>query len=198
MPRIKESLRVDARNSTSSGSFEGGETTPHIEDLDRIFFNSDRMYQHHLLRINFTTYDVRRSQDVINPGTLRRDIMVLANNQDPKIDHPFWFARVLGIYHVNVVYTGSGMLDYTPRRFDFLWVRWFSNMATCQLVGKNAVLTSSPSHPWRIKTHLVLLIPRMCYDVAISFLASAGEGFIPIWSHCLSVPMMPEIGLAML
>jgi hypothetical protein len=83
------------------------------------------MYQHHLLRINFTTYDVRRSQDVINPGTLRRDIMLLAHNQDAEVDHPFWYARVLGIYHVNVIYTGSDMQDYTPLRFDFLWVRWF-------------------------------------------------------------------------
>ena len=74
----------------------------------------------------------------------------------------------------------------------------FSNMAARQLGGKIAVLTRSPFHPWRIKIHLVLLIPKMCYDVATSFLASAGEGFIPIWSHCLGVPMTPEIGVVML
>jgi hypothetical protein len=51
--------------------------------------------------------------------------MLLADNQDTEVDHPFWYAQVLGIYHVNVVYTGSDMLDYTPRQFDFLWVHWF-------------------------------------------------------------------------
>jgi hypothetical protein len=85
------------------------------------------MYQHHLLRVNYTTYDVRRSQDLINPSTLRRDIMMLANDRDAENDHPFWFARVLGIYHVNAVYTDPGMLDYTSQRFDFLWVRWFQS-----------------------------------------------------------------------
>lgn len=35
------------------------------------------------------------------------------------------YARVLGAYHANVRYTGLGMLDYKPRRIDFLWVRWY-------------------------------------------------------------------------
>ena len=39
--------------------------------------------------------------------------------------HPVRYARVLGIYHVNVIYIGSGMLDYNVRCFDFLWVRWY-------------------------------------------------------------------------
>ena len=95
-----------------------------------VFFKSDCMYKHHWLRINYTTYDVRRSQDVINPGTPRRDIMVLADNEgeDTHSNHPFWYARVLGIYHVNVIYTGLGMIDYAARRFDFLWVRWFHHL----------------------------------------------------------------------
>lgn len=28
---------------------------------------------------------------------------------------------------MNVIYTGPGMLDYTPRRIDFLWVRWYDH-----------------------------------------------------------------------
>ena len=82
------------------------------------------MYKHQLLRINYTTYDVRRSQDIINPSTQRRDIMLLAEDTDDE-SHPFRYARVLGVYHVNVIYTGSGMPDYRARRLDFLWVRWF-------------------------------------------------------------------------
>lgn len=94
------------------------------DDYHHVLFKSGRMYRHQLLRINYTTYDVRRSQDIINPDTLRRDIMLLANDNDDD-SHPFRYARVLGVYHVNVVYTGSGMVDYTVRRLDFLWVRWF-------------------------------------------------------------------------
>ena len=95
-------------------------------DRNFIFFKSDRMYKHHLLRINYTTYDVRLAQDVINPRTSHCDIMVLASDDEPDAGgHRFWFARVLGIYHVNVIYTGPGVLDYSPRRLDFVWVRWF-------------------------------------------------------------------------
>ena len=52
--------------------------------------------------------------------------MVLADDAGPGAsDDSFWYARILGIYHVNVIYTGPGMTDYAPRRLDFLWVRWF-------------------------------------------------------------------------
>jgi hypothetical protein len=92
-----------------------------------LFFKSDAMYRHNIIKINYTTYDVRRSQDVVNPHTSHRDIMLLAHPEDldANANHPFLYARVLGIFHVNVVYTGPGMLDYTPRRLYFLWVRWF-------------------------------------------------------------------------
>ena len=98
-------------------------------DFNNVFLKSDRIYKHNTLRINHTTYDVRRSQDVINPRTSRRDIMLLADNSghDSHDDnHPFLYARVLGIYHVNVIYTGTKIVDYASRRLDFLWVRWFS------------------------------------------------------------------------
>jgi len=42
-------------------------------------------------------------------------------------NHPFKYARVLGVYHVNVVYVGPGMRDYQPIRMEFLWVRWYQN-----------------------------------------------------------------------
>ena len=84
------------------------------------------MYRHHLARFNYTTYDVRRAQDVINPGTAHRDIMLLANTEgNEDTTHPFLYAHVLGIYHVNVIYTGGGSVDYIARKVEFLWVRWF-------------------------------------------------------------------------
>jgi hypothetical protein len=101
------------------------------DDIARkfVFFKKDRIYHHKHNRFNFTTYDVRRGTDVINPGTSRCNIMCLAN-QTSSADgspnsHQFLYARVLGVYHANVVYTGHGMLDYEARRLDFLWVRWY-------------------------------------------------------------------------
>jgi hypothetical protein len=62
--------------------------------------------------------------------------MLLSNDGDDD-SHPFRYARVLGIYHVNVVYTGPDMLDYAARRFDFLWVRWFQYNATKPMEWSN-------------------------------------------------------------
>lgn len=76
------------------------------------------------MRINYTTYNVRRKQDMINPRTSHCNIMVLADNEDLD-DHPFLYARVIGIFHANVVYTGSQLADYTAHPYEFLWVRWF-------------------------------------------------------------------------
>jgi hypothetical protein len=101
------------------------------DERNFVLFNKDLMFRHNVARFNYTTYDVRRSQDVINPRTSHHNIMVLADYSDADCmsHHPFWYAQVLRIYHVNVVYTGPGTLDYRSRRFDFLWVRWYRNIA---------------------------------------------------------------------
>ena len=43
----------------------------------------------------------------------------------PPLQHRFIHARVLAIFHVNIVYRGRGSWDLRKRRFDFLFVRWF-------------------------------------------------------------------------
>jgi hypothetical protein len=148
LPRIRALLQQEAISldreplSSTSNVPEAGlsarESGLDGKERDFVFFKDDRMYKHQLIRINYTTYDVRRSQDVINPNTSHRDIMLLANFDDTEAEpspdsesHRFLYARVLGIYHVNVIYTGPGMLDYRPRRLDFLWVRNF------QYVGRS-------------------------------------------------------------
>jgi hypothetical protein len=99
-----------------------------------ILFKHDRIYLHSLMRINYTTYDIQRSQDVINVSTSHCNIMLLANSAGDSADlnpsHPFNYARVLGVYHVNAVYVGPGMVDYQPHRLEFLWVRWLQPVET--------------------------------------------------------------------
>jgi hypothetical protein len=100
-------------------------------DPNSVLFKHDRIYHHNLFRINYTTYDVRRAQDVVNSGTSHHNIMVLASSSEENesmLADKFRYARVLGIYHANVVYVGPGMLDYRPRRVEFLWVRWYENV----------------------------------------------------------------------
>lgn len=82
------------------------------------------------MHIHYTTYDVRRAEDIIHTGTPHCNIMVLTGKpqfsfKDLDSDHPFWYARVIGIFHANVIYIGKGNNDYQPHRLDFLWVRWY-------------------------------------------------------------------------
>lgn len=76
------------------------------------------------MRLNYTSYDLRRETDCLNPRSSKRDIMMLASENTPS-EHPYCYARVLGIFHANVIYTGPGRIDYLPRRVEFLWVWWF-------------------------------------------------------------------------
>ena len=79
----------------------------------------EAIYCYPLIRFNFTTYDVRRDQDIIHPAFDKKDIMVYC----PGLDGPFpWkYARVQGIFHA-IVQTATLS---TPKKF-FLWVRWFT------------------------------------------------------------------------
>ena len=93
--------------------------------LNHVVFKGDKIYRHRLLRVNYTTYDLRREFDSINPRTDHRDIMLLSSSDG---SHPFCYARVLGIFHANIIYTGPGSKDFQSRRIEFLWVRWFETI----------------------------------------------------------------------
>jgi hypothetical protein len=110
-----------------------------------VLFKHDRMYAHNILRINYTTYDVRRSQDVVNASTSHCNVMILADRADRDDDRDtnrFRYARILGVYHINVVYIGPGMVDYQPRRMEFLWVRWYQNLGTTSTAWRECKLDS--------------------------------------------------------
>jgi len=90
----------------------------HLLQLNHILFKGNRVYRHHLLHINYTTYDLQRDFDSINPHTDHQDIMILSNSDDNA--HPFSYARVLGIFHANIIYTGLGSKDFQSRHIEFL------------------------------------------------------------------------------
>ena len=67
------------------------------------------IYHHKVLRINYTTYDMRCAQDSLNPQIPGHgNVMVLSpeNEDQNKNPHPYWYAHILGIYHAGIRYTG--------------------------------------------------------------------------------------------
>ncbi|TFY58685.1 hypothetical protein EVJ58_g6273 [Rhodofomes roseus] len=94
------------------------------EAINTVVIKDDRMYSHQTLRVNYTTYDMRRAQDVINPRTNHRDVMLLASDDEPgSSTHPYWYARVLGIYHLYAC--DRQQPSSSMQRMDVLFVRWF-------------------------------------------------------------------------
>lgn len=80
------------------------------------------------MHIHYTSYDVRRGEDILHVGSSHCNIMVLNprfSMETQESERPFWYARVIGIYHANVIFIGNGNADYQPRRMEFLWVRWY-------------------------------------------------------------------------
>lgn len=93
------------------------------DERDGLQIVGNQLYHHGTLRVNFTTYDMRRNQDSINPKT-HPDILMLApsSSPGPQLPHPYLYGRVIGIYHVDIIHA-----DLSPhsRRIDFLHVRFF-------------------------------------------------------------------------
>jgi hypothetical protein len=93
-------------------------------ERQQLRFINNRIYHHKALRINYTTYDCRRDQDTINPRS-HADIMVLSDEDEERNPHPYWYARVVGIFHVFVRHNDPTQRNAQPKKIDILWVRWF-------------------------------------------------------------------------
>ncbi|KAK7013429.1 GLOBIN domain-containing protein [Favolaschia claudopus] len=107
-------------------AYSGDETQYSDQDLANVNILRERLYTHKILRVNYTSYDLRRDQDTINTRS-HPDIMVLAHeDDDDSTAHPYWYARVVGIFHAEVRHVGPKSKNTVKlHRMDFLWVRWF-------------------------------------------------------------------------
>ena len=98
-------------------------TEDRLSQLNHVLFKGNRIYRHRLFCVNYTTYDLKRGFDSINPRTDHCDIMLLSDSDGS--NHPFSYAWVLGVFHANIIYTGPGSKDFQSHQIEFLWVRWF-------------------------------------------------------------------------
>ncbi|KAI0073099.1 hypothetical protein K474DRAFT_1723253 [Panus rudis PR-1116 ss-1] len=103
---------------------DGTEYTP--QDRSEVTIKNDRVYRQRTFRVNFTTYDVRRDQDSMNPRR-RADIMMLSHDVDPTTGtslsgHPFTYARILDIFQVPIIHMQPGSSP-TTHTIPVLFVR---------------------------------------------------------------------------
>ncbi|TEB03949.1 hypothetical protein FA13DRAFT_1654974, partial [Coprinellus micaceus] len=107
-----------------------------VMDATRVFFKNHRIYSHKIMRVRYMTYDVRRGEDVLHIDGDVCNIMIAnpkfkgSKGQDRVGDKdisPYLYARVLGIYHGEVGY--SGELSPGVGRPLFFWVRWYDTIS---------------------------------------------------------------------
>ncbi|KAI6113765.1 hypothetical protein EDD16DRAFT_1124651 [Pisolithus croceorrhizus] len=84
----------------------------------------NRLYHHKVLHVNYTTYDVRRDQDSLNPCT-HADVVVLSHESEEN-PHPYWYARIIAIFHLDIRFNGPEVDDHSVKHMDVLLVRWFA------------------------------------------------------------------------
>ena len=74
---------------------------------------------HKIMRVIYTSYDRRRMVDIVRPDSRPN---VILYSRDPNSKHPFLYAQVIKIIHVEARVSGS---NAPFQRVDLLWVRWY-------------------------------------------------------------------------
>lgn len=93
-------------------------------DLANVIIVGNAMYGHKTVRVYYTTYDMRRECDSLNPRR-QADFMV-ASKEPAHAAHPYQYGRVLGIFHAMVCHRGHNATSATPQLVHFILVRWFT------------------------------------------------------------------------
>ncbi|KAG0701627.1 hypothetical protein DFH29DRAFT_1000035 [Suillus ampliporus] len=118
LPQLQDHIlaRLLGRN------YDGDESSFSSAERSRLTFINDRIYRHKVIRINYTTYDLRQDQDSLNPR-IHVDVMVLSHKDDEANSHPYWYARIIGAFHALVYYRdpASNPSSYDPVQVDFAW-----------------------------------------------------------------------------
>ena len=92
------------------------------EEIRSLQIKNCRLYRVKGLRVNYTTYDLRRTTDSINAGT-HPDVMLLSS--DSESEHPYCYARVISLFHADVAYALPGSTCQIFKRVDIVWSRFF-------------------------------------------------------------------------
>src|SRR5215472_18709524 len=95
-------------------------------EQNNVTFVNNRIYKHKVIQVNYTTYDAWRAQDSLNPRT-HAEFMCISHEDDNTNAHPYWYGRIIGIFHALVCHVGPQSKSTEIQRIDFLWVRWFGH-----------------------------------------------------------------------
>jgi hypothetical protein len=91
------------------------------EEHNSVIIPNNIIYSIQTMQVYYTTYDLRREHNTINPRT-HADVMVVSGEMTPT--HPYWYACILGIYHMETWLNNRS--PPVKQHLEFLWVRWLA------------------------------------------------------------------------
>ena len=97
------------------------EATFSNEDRNTIRIINNHIYSVSILCVDYTTYDMCHGQDTMNPR-MHCDVMVVSQEAE---DDPYWYAQVLGVFHMDILHVGPLASNCSVQHMEFLWVHWF-------------------------------------------------------------------------
>lgn len=117
---------------------------PDGRNAEQIFIKDDTLYEHPLLDIKYTSYEVQQERDIIHLGYGQTGIMVHMPMLSEDENEPWSYANVLAVYHV-IVRTAS---NPEPQTLKVLWVQWMQ-CGMASLTGLNSQNYTQVSFvPW--------------------------------------------------
>ncbi|KIJ58305.1 hypothetical protein HYDPIDRAFT_141613 [Hydnomerulius pinastri MD-312] len=118
-PAVKDHLLYRLLNL----DFDGDDHVFSDSQRNHVRILNNMLYSPATMQVNYTTYDVRREQDIVNPRA-HGDVMVLSRESEQGC-HPYWYARVLHVFHLRVHHCGPDARNLSAQHMEILWVRWF-------------------------------------------------------------------------
>ena len=101
--------------------YNGDEWTFSLEQRSAIHLtNLHSVVESKILRINYTTYDIRQDHDTIQPSW---GDVIMTSSRDQ--DHPFWYAQIIHAWHIQAYFSPAGASS-SKHKMEVLWVHWLS------------------------------------------------------------------------
>ena len=86
------------------------------DNTEQIFVENQTLYEHPILNIKYTSYEVKQDKDTVHIGYGQTGVMVYTPTL--REDEPWSYANVLGVYHITIHTTSNPEL----KTFTILWV----------------------------------------------------------------------------
>ncbi|KAG2064256.1 hypothetical protein BDR04DRAFT_1035772, partial [Suillus decipiens] len=93
------------------------------EECNSIIISNNTIYSVQTMQVHYMTYDLQHKYDTINHRT-HRDVMVLL--RETRLRHPYWYACVLSIFHMEVWLQNHDGSQPVKWHLEVLWVRWLA------------------------------------------------------------------------